>query len=393
MEPLDVSPLFTPFPLKGVTLPNRFVMPGMQRGWCRDGKPLPQMADYYRRRAEGGISLVISEACAIDHPSATAQTPAAWITASTGDAWAHCVEAVHAAGGHMLIQLWHEGAIRKDGGSGLLGMGPALSPSGLIRPGKPNGRAATMDDLLELKAAYVRSALVAQRAGADGVEIHAAHGYMLDQFLWSQTNRRSDGYGGDDIRARVRFPAEIVRAIREVVGPAFILSFRFSQWKEVDYDAKNVRTPDELRLMLGAMRAAGIDIFHASTRRYFVPEWSGSDLGFAGWCKSLTDAPVIAVGSVGLDVDVMDNFFGKEAKPTGEQGLRELVRRFNNGEFDLVSVGRSVIGDPQWVRKVQERRYGDIRPFTKDDLGHIEWDISHIEEAHQPPAASGERAR
>jgi 2,4-dienoyl-CoA reductase-like NADH-dependent reductase (Old Yellow Enzyme family) len=388
MTALEVSPLFRPFPLKGITLPNRFVMPGMQRGWCRDGKPLPQMADYYRRRVEGGISLVISEACAIDHPSATAQTPAAWITASTGDAWARCVEAVHGAGGHMLIQLWHEGAIRKDGASGLLGEGPTLSPSGLIRPGRSNGRAATLSDLAELTAAYVRSALVAQRAGADGVEIHGAHGYFLDQFLWGQTNRREDGYGGDDIRARIRFPAEIARAIREAVGSEFILSFRFSQWKEVDYNAKIVETPDELRLMLSAMQSAGIDVFHASTRRFFMPEWPGSNLGFAGWCKSLTDVPVIAVGSVGLDVDVMDNLFGKEARPTGEEGLRELVRRFENGEFDLVSVGRSVIGDPQWVRKVQERRYADIRPFSKDDLGQMDWDISYLEEVHQASAGS-----
>jgi 2,4-dienoyl-CoA reductase-like NADH-dependent reductase (Old Yellow Enzyme family) len=286
----------------------------------------------------------------------------------------------------MLIQLWHEGAIRKDGACGLLGESPALSPSGLIRPGKPNGRAASLRDLAELKEAYVRSALFAREAGADGIEIHAAHGYMLDQFLWSETNRRDDGYGGGGIRARVRFPAEIASAIRGVVGSDFILSFRFSQWKEVNYDAKVARTPEELRVLLDAMRAAGIDVFHASTRRFFTPEWEGSDLSFAGWCKSLTDAPVIAVGSVGLDVDVMDNFFGKEAKPTGEQGLRELVRRFTNGEFDLISVGRSVIGDPQWVRKVQERRYSEIRPFTKDDLGQMDWDTSHIEDAHHPPA-------
>lgn len=386
-EPLDVSPLFTPFSIRGVTLPNRFVMPGMQRGWCHDGKPDPKMAEYYRRRVEGGISLVISESCAIDHPSATAQTPAAWITESTTEAWGRCVDAVHAARGRMLIQLWHEGAIRKDGASGLLGEGPALSPSGRIRPGKSNGRAMSAQDLADLKAAYVRSALFAKRASADGVEIHAAHGYFLDQFLWSETNRRDDGYGGDDIRARVRFPAEIATAIREAVGPDFIISFRFSQWKEVDYDAKIVRTSTELGQMLSAMRTAGVDIFHASTRRFFLSEWGGSDLGFAGWCKALTDAPVIAVGSVGLDVDVMDNFFGKEPKPTGEAGLRDLVRRFNNGEFDLISVGRSVIGDPQWVRKVQEHRYGDIRPFTTDDLGHMEWDITHIEEAHQSPVA------
>jgi 2,4-dienoyl-CoA reductase-like NADH-dependent reductase (Old Yellow Enzyme family) len=106
--------------------------------------------------------------------------------------------------------------------------------------------------------------------------------------------------------------------------------------------------------------------------------------GIAGWTKSLTDAPVIAVGSVGLDVDVMENFFGKEAQSTGEAGLGELLRRFNNSEFDLVAVGRGHIGDPDWVKKFAQGQHSDIRLFTKKDLlGDLEMEGSFVEEAHR----------
>ncbi len=103
----------------------------------------------------------------------------------------------------------------------------------------------------------------------------------------------------------------------------------------------------------------------------WVPEWPDSDLGMASSTKSMTDAPVIAVGSVGLDTDVMDNFFGKEAKSTGEEGLRELLRRFNNREFDLISVGRSLIGDPEWVNKVRDGRFSELRMFRFADQSGV----------------------
>ena len=200
-EPVDerVAALFTPFAIGTVTLPNRFVMPGMQRGWCQDGAPLPALGDYYRRRVLGGVSLVISESCAIDHPSATAQPSAAKLNPATTDAWSRCVGAVRDAGGEILLQLWHEGALRKDAD------GQTLSPSGLGYRGFAQGKAATLGELDELRDAYVASALLAQRSGATGVEIHAAHGYMLDQFLWPETNVRDDGYGGPSIEHRVRF--------------------------------------------------------------------------------------------------------------------------------------------------------------------------------------------
>ena len=380
---MDLSPLFTPYRLGRLDLPNRFVLPGMQRQWCEDGTPLPKLGEYYRRCVEGGVGLVITESCAVDHTSATQVPFFTRITERTADAWAAIVSEVKTAGGAILMQLWHEGAIRHEGGDGPYAAYPTLSPSGLAHGAKPNGRAATGDELEEIREAFVRSAVLARQIGVDGVEVHAAHGYLLDQFLWEETNRRADGYGGPDIRDRVRFPAEIVAAIRKALGAEVLISLRFSQWKEVNYDARVAQTPQELGVMLDALRQAGVDVFHASARRYWTPEWPGSDLGIAGWTKSLTQAPVIAVGSVGLDIDVMENFFGQEAKATGEQGLQDLMRRFGAGEFDLISVGRGHIGDQGWVNKVREGQFGDIRHFTrKDVLGDLELEGSIQAEAH-----------
>ena len=382
---VDVSPLFEPFALGPIVLRNRFVMPGMQRGWVEDDRPLPRMADYYRRRVEGGVSLVISEACAIDHEVSTGQEAAAFIDNATASAWAGCVDAVHGAGGHMLIQLWHEGGMRKPDVGGRRPDLPTLSPSGLVYEGKENGVAATEADLESIRAAFVRSALAARAAGADGVEVHGAHGFLIDEFLWAETNRRTDGYGGPDLRARLRFPAEVVASIREAIGPDAVISFRFSQWKEVDYEARICETPDELGTMLQTLRSAGVDMFHASTRYFSRPAWPGSDLGLAGWCKSLTDAVVVTVGSVGLNVDVMTSILGDEEtglslRPT----LGELVRRFENGEFDLVAVGRSNISDPDWVHKIRDGYYSDVRGFKKADIRETEsWDAEFAEEANR----------
>ena len=374
-QSVDLSPLFTPFSLRSVTLRNRFVLPAMQRGWGTEGRPLPKLADYYRSRAEGGIALVISESCAVDHPAATANRFSCHIRESTYDAWAHCIEAVHEAGGLFFVQLWHEGAKqgRRDAGV------DPVSPSGLVQAGRRNGDPATPQQLEELRDAFVRSALVAERAGADGVEVHAAHGYLLDQFLWSETNRRDDGLGGDDMADRVKFPAQVVAAVRAALQPSMAISLRFSQWKTIDYEAKIAQTPEELGVMLGALEAAGVDVFHASTRRFWEPAWPGVDLTLSGWCKTFTEVPVITVGSVGLTTDQMASILREsEAEPTGEIGMRELMRRFEAGEFDLVSVGRSVIGDADWVWKVRDGRYEDIRTFTYEDIA-MEWDSSELE--------------
>jgi 2,4-dienoyl-CoA reductase-like NADH-dependent reductase (Old Yellow Enzyme family) len=375
----DRSPLFTPFRLGPLELPNRFVMPAMQRGMCENGSPKPELAAYYARRAEGGVPLIIGESSAIDHPSATMQPSSSWLTARTQDAWARCVEAVREAGGHMLLQLWHEGALRNDGG--------ALSPSGRVHPGKANGRAMTREEMKAIGEGFVRSACLARDVGAAGVEVHCAHGYLLDQFLWHGSNVREDGYGGPDVTDRVRFPAEIVRAIRAECGPDFLISLRFSQWKEVDYGAKVAADADELERMLTILRDAGVDVLHCSTRRFWDAEWTGDGKNLAGWAKALSGLPTITVGSVGLDTDVMTTFI--EAKDPGSrvpEAIAELETRLAAGEFDLVAVGRALIGDPDFVRKLESGDYKAVRTFARADLGSLDWDTSIVEEAHSATA-------
>jgi 2,4-dienoyl-CoA reductase-like NADH-dependent reductase (Old Yellow Enzyme family) len=375
----DPSPLFTPFRLGKLALRNRFVMPAMQRGMCVGGAPTPELAAYYARRAQGGVPLIIGESAAIDHPSSTAQSNASWLTPATAGAWARCVGAVREQGGEMLLQLWHEGAVRSDG--------QALSPSGRVHPGKANGRAMTRAEMQAIGEGFVRSARIARDIGAAGIEVHCAHGYLLDQFLWHGSNVRDDGYGGPDIADRARFPAEIVSEIRQQCGPDFLISLRFSQWKEVDYAAKVAADPGELQRMVGLLQQAGVDVLHCSTRRFWEAEWAGDGRNLAGWVKTLSGLPTITVGSVGLDTDVMTTFV--EAKDPGarvEEAVGDLEARLTAGEFDLVAVGRALIADPDFVRKLESRDFDAIRTFVRADLGSLEWDTSVIEEDHRASA-------
>jgi 2,4-dienoyl-CoA reductase-like NADH-dependent reductase (Old Yellow Enzyme family) len=361
----DITPLLRPLRIGRLELKNRFVMPGMQRAWCVDGAPDERLREYYRRRALGGTALVVCEACAVDHPSAASNPMFARLDARTAGAWRACVDAVHEADGRIFIQLWHQGAV--DTGKA----GPdftALSPSGLEKAGKSFGQPASAAELSQIIGAFARCAVIAREIGADGVEVHACHGYLLDQFLWPETNRRADRYGGAGIAGRAAFPAEVVAAVRAAVGPDYPVAIRISQWKEADYEARVATTPAELAELVAVLRAAGTDLFHVSTRRFWTPEWPGSDLGLAGWVKSFTDAPVIAVGSVGHDVDVMATLTGAEARPTGPGRIGDLVRRFERGDFDLISIGRGLIGDPDWVAKMRDGRGAEIRPFRRTDL-------------------------
>jgi 2,4-dienoyl-CoA reductase-like NADH-dependent reductase (Old Yellow Enzyme family) len=282
-------------------------------------------------------------------------------------------------GGEMLLQLWHEGAVRNDGN--------ALSPSGRVHPGKENGRAMTLEEMKAVGAGFVRSACIARDIGAAGVEVHCAHGYLLDQFLWLGSNVRDDGYGGAEVVDRVRFPAEIVSAIRHECGPDFLISLRFSQWKEVDYAARVAGDPGELERMVTTLRDAGVDVLHCSTRRFWEAEWPGDGRNLAGWVKALSGLPTITVGSVGLDTDVMTTFI--EARDPGArvvEAVADLEARLAAGEFDLVAVGRALIGDPDFVWKLENRDYSAIRTFVRGDLGTLEWDTSIVEEAHRARA-------
>ena len=371
------DPLFAPYDAGRLQLRNRVVMPAMQRGFCREGAPTADMIEYLRQRAAGGVALIISESCAVDHPSATGQAQAARLNAHSKPMWARCIEAVHAEGASMFMQLWHEGALRETAD------GQTLGPSGLAHAGRRNGRAATTRELEEIRDSFIRAARDAAEIGADGVELHACHGYFLDQCLWDETNRRDDRYGGASLFERSTLHREIVEGIRDACPENFVISFRFSQWKEVDYEAKVARQPADLAAMVQGLAAAGVDLLHASTRRFWLPEWPPDPRGLAAWTKELSGLPVIAVGSVGLSNDVMTNLLD-DIQPHQEldRSLQLMRASLSRGEFDFIAIGRSLIGDPNWLLKVQRGDLETIRTFTKSDLGKLEWDMEIVKAAN-----------
>jgi 2,4-dienoyl-CoA reductase-like NADH-dependent reductase (Old Yellow Enzyme family) len=358
--------LFSPFGLKSLRLRNRFAMAPMTREFSPEGVPGADVARYYALRAAGGVGLIITEGTYIRDAAAgpSLRVPRFYGERSF-EGWRAVVDAVHAAGGAIIPQLWHTGAAR--------GSRPKFnpdvlssSPSGLDLSGQPLGRELTTADLDGLVADFTQAAVEAKRVGFDGVELHGAHGYLLDQFLWERTNRRRDGFGGS-AAARTRFPVEVVKAIRSAVGEDFAIVYRFSQWKGGHYDARLAHTPQELEEILLPLVGAGVDILHASTRRYWLPAFEdvqGPDavLGLAGWARKLTGAPTITVGSVGLN-NVFQNAWTPGAS-SETRGIGPLVEQFDRGEFDLVAVGRALLSDPEWVNKTAAGRTHELVPFS-----------------------------
>ncbi|MFJ5777534.1 NADH:flavin oxidoreductase [Streptomyces sp. NPDC093094] len=352
--------LSRPTAINGLTLPNRIVMAPMTRQFSPGGVPGEDVAGYYSRRAAAGVGLIVTEGTYVGHDSAGESNRVPRFHGEEQLAgWAKVVEAVHAEGGKIMPQLWHIGMVRKPGRPPFADA-PAVGPSGIRLDGtEGTGRAMTRTDLDDVLAAFVEAAVAAERIGFDGIELHGAHGYLLDQFLWAGTNRREDAYGGDAV-ARTRFAAEIVAAVREAVSADFPVVFRYSQWKQDAYDARLAETPEELEAILTPLAEAGVDAFHASTRRYWLPEFEGADLNLAGWTKKLTGKPAITVGSVGLEGDFLGAFVG-EGAPVGS--LDNLLERMERDEFDLVAVGRAILQDPEWAAKVLSGRFDDLRPY------------------------------
>ncbi|HEY1126037.1 MAG TPA: 12-oxophytodienoate reductase [Sphingobium sp.] len=371
----DLSPLFAPLGVGGVALRNRFVMPAMQIGFTENCGPSPRTIDYLRGRAEGGAGLIFSESCAPDHPSGYWQAAFCVMNGETRGRWAQLCDAVKGAGAAFAIQLWHPGGQRRPFEGFAHADAPTLSPSGLLAAQREGGRAMTADEMDDLAAAYVRAAEDAMAIGADGVEVHAAHGYLMDQFLWAETNIRDDGNGGASIEDRARYPLRIAAALRDTIGPDALLSFRFSQFKEVDYGARVFATPDELARFGALARATGIDMLNVSSRRFAKPEWPDADpaLGIAGWTRKLSGLPVMTTGSIGLSKDMFADLFENEDPALAiAADLAELVRRFEAGEFDLVGVGRMHIANADFVNKIREGRLDELRLYNKAvDLKHL----------------------
>ena len=363
--------LFQPFRLGNLELKNRIVMAPMTRNFSpNDNIPGDNVVDYYRRRAEGGVGLVITEGTCIGHAGASGYPGVPYFHGEARLAgWKKVVDAVHAAGGKIAPQLWHVGAVRKSG-TPPEGDVPGYGPSGMNVPGKANRHVMTQQDIDDVVAAFAQAAADAKAIGCDAAELHGAHGYLIDQFFWEGTNQRDDHYGGS-IENRNRFAVEVIEAVRAAVGADFPIILRWSQWKQQDYTARLAVTPEELERLLLPLSEAGVDIFHCSQRRFWEPEFAGSDLNLAGWTQKITGKPAITVGSVGLDADFTPKpgeLTFKEADPAS---LDTLLHRLDQNEFDLVAVGRALISNPSWVNLVQAKRMDELKPFRKEHLGTL----------------------
>jgi len=209
-------------------------------------------------------------------------------------------------------------------------------------------------------ASFARAGKNAKDLGFDAIEIHGAHGYLVDQFFWEGMNIRTDRYGGSIVN-RANFGADIIRAVRREVGSKMPIILRFSQWKQQNYDAKLAQTPSELEKFLSVFVDAGLDIFHCSTRRFWEPEFEGSDLNLAGWAKKLTGCATITVGSVGLSSDFIGSLVHQ--KTSEKQSLDNLMERLDREEFDLVGVGRALLQDPNWATKIKEGRMDELQDY------------------------------
>jgi len=372
-----LNKLFSPVSFGPLKLANRVVMAPMTRHFCPGGVPTADVAAYYRRRAEADVGLIVTEGTWVEHAGAANDPNVPRFygeDALTG--WRHVLKEVHAAGGKIIPQLWHIGLytpasvagiektidpLRADqvgpsGYSGTIGVMPTLQAKPMTQK--------DIDDVIE---AFAKGAQTSYELGFDGIALHGGHGYLLDQFFWSETNRRDDVHGGD-LKRRVAFAADIVSEIRRRTSPYFPIMFRFSQWKLQNYKARLVDTPTELANFLEPLVDAGVDILDCSQRRFWEPEFEGSDLNLAGWAKKLTGKTSATVGSVGLDQDLMEALAGASGKPVS---IEKVLERLDRDEFDLVSVGRALLVDPEWASKAKADRIETALPYTPAALSQL----------------------
>ncbi|WP_374462410.1 NADH:flavin oxidoreductase [Chryseobacterium sp.] len=350
---MNTSSLFKPFQYKNLQLKNRIVMAPMTRAQSDNGIPTQNIADYYGRRAASEVGLILSEGTVINRPgSKNMQNIPDFYGTEALNGWKNVIDTVHHNGGKMGPQIWHVGDTRMSEDYPLVPMEKAST--------------MTIEDIQDTIAQFAASAKSAKDLGFDCIEIHGAHGYLIDQFFWEVTNTRTDEYGGKTLKERSRFAVDVVKAIRAAVGEDFTIIIRLSQWKQQDYKTRLAFTPNEMEGWLLPLKEAGVDIFHCSQRRFWEPEFDGSDLNFAGWAKKITGQPTITVGSVGLNGDFLNSFAGQG---TEKSDLTELIRRLDNEEFDLVAVGRAILQDYQWVQKIKEGNTEALLDFSAESMG------------------------
>ena len=334
--------LFTPFSVNGTTLKNRIVMPGLASFLIdEDGGIGDHTVAHYRTRASGGAAMVIMEACAVSPEGVVSNHQARIYDDRFIPGLSEIAGAIKAGGAVAGLQIHHGG---RQTAARIIGRKP-LAPSPLPCPTiKGDVEPLTTRGIQELVMKFGDAADRALRAGFEWIEIHGAHGYLINQFLSGYSNIRTDRYGGG-VRNRTRFAEEIVREVRGRIGPGIPLSFKISAQEFVE---GGLTVPESIEI-LHILVAAGIDLVQVSAGNDATTEWICQPMFMekacladsAGLIRRALDIPVMAVGRIN-DPVVADEILC-------------------SGKADLVGIARGLLADPDLPDKAKAGRFEEIR--------------------------------
>ncbi|MEC8936140.1 MAG: NADPH-dependent 2,4-dienoyl-CoA reductase, partial [Pseudomonadota bacterium] len=320
--------LFRPLTVGHLTLPNRVLMGSMHTNLEEAPNGFERLAAFYAERARAGVSLIVTGGIAPNAEGAVFQGANALTEESQVAEHRHVVDAVHAAGGHLCMQILHAGRYAYS---------PELvAPSALQAPINPfTPRALSSEEVEQQIADYVRCATLAQQAGYDGVEVMGSEGYLINQFICRRTNQRDDDWGGDFER-RMRFPVEIVKRIRQAVGERFLLIFRLSMIDLVEEGS----SWEEVVQLGQAIEAAGANVINTGI----------------GWHEARVPTIVTSVPRAAF-TEVTRRIRAALSIPlitTNRINMPEVAERvLAEGHADMVSMARPFLADPEWVRKAE----------------------------------------
>lgn len=355
--------LFSPFKLGNVTLKNRLVMAAMstELGGL-EGEVTPQMIAFYRARAAGGMGLIVVEYTCVDPETGRAHKNQLTLESRRNlDGHIRLVRTIHEAGAKIFMQIQHSGIYANPS---VLPGGITRGPSDIFSKKDPTKQttigfsSAEIEGLIE---SYGKTTELAVEAGYDGVEIHAAHGYLLTQFLSPLGNKRDDEWGGDQER-RLRFPLAVLKRVKQALGDRPLV-FRISA---DEFRAGGLHIED-MEVLSPRFVEAGADALHVSMGWGVGPAFAtviepmstpeGWRIPYASRIRKATGVPVICVGQI-------------RWPETGEQALID-------GDCDLVALGRPMLADPDWANKAEAGNRDQIRPCTS-----CNWCITPHEDRH-----------
>lgn len=333
--------LFKTLTLGNMKLDNRVgVAPMTRTSATSEGLATDQMVSYYTSFANGGFGLIITEGIYPDDKYSQGYLNQPGIVYEEQiQAWRKVVDSVHQAGSKIFAQLMHAGALSQ----GNRFVNEAIAPSAVPPKGEqmeiyggkgafPTPKEATKDEITEVINGFANAAKNAQAAGFDGVEIHGANGYILDQFLTDYTNVRTDEYGGTT-ENRVRLLVEVSKAVRKAVGQDFTVGIRISQGKINDNEHKWARKEKDAEIIFGQLAQAGLDFIHVTEYKAWEPAFDSTGASLASLAKKYGGVPVIANGHL--------------ENPTR---AREMIE---NEDADLVTLGKGALSNHDWVNKVK----------------------------------------